>query len=52
MQGLTFAEWLDHVRPELVMFAPPRMPQLSAADMIDQCALVKDLFRGRWPSVC
>ena len=50
MTGVTFPEFLDHFMPETVLYAPNREIYLSAADMVDQAAILKDMFAGRWPS--
>ena len=52
-QGLgcvEFDEYLAALKPLAVIYPTVEALELSEAEMVDQCSLVKELFGGRWPS--
>ncbi len=47
--GVTFPEFVAAMRPLAVIFPDSEPPVLTASEMIDQSALFRDIFGGRWP---
>lgn len=46
---IEFNDLLAVLEPRAVIFPDGTVPVLTASEMIDQSALFRDIFGGRWP---